>query len=71
VLECAKYKGDTHFIESRYFPAGDGAICVQLNLFDWPGKQRTLKQLLKHLRSHYGMYEGIGDQVAEIASAKG
>lgn len=70
VIKCARYKGDTHFIEYRYLETGKGAICVTLTVFDWPKEKRTLDHLLVHLRSHYGKYEGVCQQVAAAISAK-
>jgi hypothetical protein len=70
VVKCEKLKGDTNFIEYRYFEARHGAVCVKLTVFDAPEKKRTLDDLLVHLRSHYGKYQGVCQQVADLVVNK-
>jgi len=70
VVKCAHYKGDTNFMEYRYFEGRKGAVCVKLTVFDFPKEKRTLDHLLAHLRSHYGKYEGVCQQVADLVADK-
>lgn len=70
VVKCAKGKGETQLVECRYFETKHGAVCVELTVFDWPEKRRTLDHLLAFVRSHYGKYEGVCDQVANIVVEK-
>lgn len=66
VAKCKKLKYDTHFTEQRYFETKDGAVCVELTVFDWPKENRTLDDLLAILHSHYGKYEGVCQQAGEL-----
>jgi hypothetical protein len=70
VVKCTKHKGDTEYKECRYFTTGKEVVCVQLIVFDEPKENRKLEHLLAHLRSHYGYYEGVCQQVAEVVFAK-
>jgi hypothetical protein len=70
VVKCEKLKGDTDLTEYRYYKTKKGAVCVELTVFDLPDKKRTLDHLLSHLRSHYGKYEGICQQVADLVVEK-
>jgi hypothetical protein len=69
VVICEKGKAVTSLEEYRYFQTKKGAVCVELTMFDWPEK-RTLADLLAQLRSHYGKFEGVCQQVAELTADK-
>ncbi len=70
VVTCGKLKGDTQLRECRYFETDKGVVCAELVVFDWPTEKRTLGHLLSHLRAHYGKYEGVCQQVADLAVNK-
>jgi hypothetical protein len=70
VVKCARLKGDTQVTECRYFETKGGVVCAELTAFDWPEEKRTLDHLLSHLRAHYGKYEGVCQQVADLADNK-
>ena len=64
VVTCAALLGGTNFFEYRYFVTDKGrVICVELNVFDFPGEDQTLEDLLQHLKKNYGKYQGTCDSL--------
>jgi hypothetical protein len=59
VVKYENLKGHAHVTEYRYFESEKGAICVELTVFEFDKTDRTLDQLVTHLRLYYGKYEGV------------
>src|SRR5262249_53085542 len=57
-VKWVTYKGDTHYIETRYFGVSKGLVGVEFDVWDWPDKKRKAVQWQSHLQTHYGKYEG-------------
>jgi hypothetical protein len=67
VVECPKYKGDTNYIETRYYRLKHGGARVSLTVRDEPWKKRTLSQMVARLGSVYCQYQGVCEKVVDIA----
>ena len=74
-IEVYKLKGDTDFKETRVFTRWvDGTpsqrFSIELRVFDSSSEQRTVGELLAHLRKHYAKYIRLCDAVAMKLRAK-
>lgn len=63
-VQCRKGKGDTDYVEIRRVRTSQGWFAVTLTAVAHRG---TLAELLRHLRKHYGDFEGVCQAVQEYA----
>lgn len=68
-LRCYKLKGDTSFDERRIFHVHRGSdpalsFAARLRVFDSMSQQKTVGELLEHLKKRYGTFEDLCARVA-------